>query len=618
MTTKLRSAIFAVAWASLSSVSLLPAQTKPPVISANTVVNAASQIPPGLPNYGIAQGSIFTLVVQGLASATPAISVASFPLQLTLAGASMQIAVAGATVNVPMIYTWSGFSQNGSGRYDQLAGIVPSTTPVGTGTITVIFNGQTSAPAPITIVPSAFGIFTLNHGGLGPGVFTGPNVAFSSMTDAAHLIGPFFPDSTFGENTLVAAAHPGDQLVIWGTGLGPISGDDTAQPPAGNLNVPVEVYVGKVKADVASQGRASCCSGVDQVQFTVPPGVQGCYVPVAVKIGAVVSNFATVSISPDNSVCSDPVGWSVSDLQSLPKGAPMNIAEFSLTQLTGNFSVPGVGTAQGTIDFASGGFRRYTPPPLGVLASTAGLGSGFPIPSSGCLVFPFGSNGPLFDNFLPNPGNDIPFALDAPYQLLDAGPALNVTGPAGALQIPKNPNLGLNNTEYKVPGSAIGGGLPPLVPLTPEYLTPGSYTVDNGAGGTAVKGFSATITIPSDHASWTGQDAIRNIDRSQDLTITWSGSGLVAISGNSANPAAGFGAQFVCIAGDADNGTFAVPAWVMSALPASGLATDIPAPVAFLGVATTAPAAHTRLQAPGIDAGYFDWLTVQLKNVNFQ
>jgi hypothetical protein len=233
-------------------------------------------------------------------------------------------------------------------------------------------------------------------------------------------------------------------------------------------------------------------------------------------------------------------------------------------------------------------------------------------------VFPYGSRGPLFDNFLPNPGNDIPFAMDAPYRLLDAGPALNIAGPAGARQLPRNPDPGMNNTEYKVPGSVVGGGLPPLVPLTPELLLPGSFTVDNGSGGSEVKGFKATITVPGDHASWTGQDAIGNIDRSQDLLLSWSGSGLVAVLGNSANPTAGFGAQFVCTASAADNGVITVPAWVLSALPASGLATDIPAPLAFLALATTTPDAATRFQAPGIDAGFFNWFTLQLKNVNFQ
>jgi hypothetical protein len=167
-----------------------------------------------------------------------------------------------------------------------------------------------------------------------------------------------------------------------------------------------------------------------------------------------------------------------------------------------------------------------------------------------------------------------------------------------------------------VQGSIIVGGIPGLIPPTPELIVPGNFTVDNGAGGADIKGFSAALTIPSDHASWTGQDAIGNIDRSQGLTVTWSGSGPVAIIGNSANTAASVGSQFLCAAGDADKGSFTVPAWVLSALPASGLATDIPAPVAFLVVATSLPT-PVRFQVSGIDVGHFNWLAAQLKNVNF-
>ena len=98
------------------------------------------------------------------------------------------------------------------------------------------------------------------------------------------------------------------------------------------------MYVGNVKADVTSQSRADCCNGVDQIQFTVPAGVQGYYVPVAVKIGAMVSNFATVSISPEGSVCSDPFVWSASDLQN---GAPTNVADISLGRVTSQKPEPG-------------------------------------------------------------------------------------------------------------------------------------------------------------------------------------------------------------------------------------------------------------------------------------
>src|SRR5262249_6799647 len=171
-----------------------------------------------------------------------------------------------------------------------------------------------------------------------------------------------------------------------------------------------------------------------------------------------------------------------------------------------------------------------------VRAVMSGPGIDIPIPSSGCVVYPFQTDGTLFGNFLPGP-RDLPIGKDATFQFLDAGSAINITGPAGVKQLPRLNGRGLTD-EYKVQGSSIGGGLPPLIPAAPQYLTPGNYTVDNGEGGADVKAFRAALTIPANPVSWTGQDAITNIDRTQDLAVTWSGSGRVVILGNAQNTAA--------------------------------------------------------------------------------
>ena len=70
---------FPAALLALASVSLLHAQAQPPVIRANGVVNAASQILPGLPNYGIAQGSMFIVKCEGLATRMPQFTTANSP-----------------------------------------------------------------------------------------------------------------------------------------------------------------------------------------------------------------------------------------------------------------------------------------------------------------------------------------------------------------------------------------------------------------------------------------------------------------------------------------------------------------------------------------------------------
>jgi hypothetical protein len=153
----------------------------------------------------------------------------------------------------------------------------------------------------------------------------------------------------------------------------------------------------------------------------------------------------------------------------------------------------------------------------------------------------------------------------------------------------------------------------------PDYLQPGAYTLNDGAGA-VVGPFSTGLTIPGNQPVWTNEDSFTNVPRSQDLTVTWGGGaagGLVGIFGDSADPAGGAGAQFACVA-PADAGSFTVPSWVLSALPASG---NDPAtggtPVGFLIVGTTLPQ-PARFQATGIDVGFFNWAALQIKNVKYQ
>jgi uncharacterized protein (TIGR03437 family) len=558
-----------------------------PVIRPGSVVNAASYIPRGLPNHGIAQGGMFILKGLGLGARGVAVA-SSFPLQPNMGGTSMRITVAGTAVNALMIYVVGGQVFEPGGPFDQLAGIVPSNTPTGDGTITVTYMGQTSPPVAITIVRSAFGIFTINQAGFGPGVVT--------TTD-------------FQVRTLVAAARPADSLFIWGTGLGPIQSSDAGAPPVGDLDVPVEVYVGNERADVSYRGRSGCCAGIDQILFTVPPGVEGCFVPLVVKSGNMISNSVTLSITPGGAVCSDPAGFTAAELQNA-RGA-MAIADIGLTRLSGAIQLPGVGALRGAVDIGAVDFRRYQPGnvlglPRGGVAAFEGR------PSTGCLVFPFAADPELFENLafeneLPLPGQ----------QGLDAGAAIEITGPAGVRRFVRQ---GSQQTGffYDPPDDFLGGGFPPLIPPTPDFLTPGRFTADNGAGSSGVGPFAASLNIPDTSIVWTNQAATDVIPRSQDLTITWTGpgSGLVMIEGSSANPATGAAAGFHCVA-PSGAGTFTAPSWVLSALPASGLATDIPAPAGFLLVGETL-ASPARFQAAGLDAGYFNWRRLEVKLVEYR
>src|SRR5438309_813222 len=71
-----------------------------------------------------------------------------------------------------------------------------------------------------------------------------------------------------------------------------------------------------------------------------------------------------------------------------------------------------------------------------------------------------------------------------------------------------------------VPG--LPGGIPGLPGQTPPYLEAGNYTVDNGPGGSDIGHFSASLALKTP-LTWVNQDAITAVDRSQGVTVTWSG-----------------------------------------------------------------------------------------------
>ncbi|MBC8035865.1 MAG: hypothetical protein H7X89_01415, partial [Rhizobiales bacterium] len=259
-----------------------------PVINDGGVLNAASYARPGLPNYGVGQGSLFVVFGQRLGPASLA-QVGAFPLTASVGGTSIKVTVAGTTVDALMIYSLAG----------QVAAVMPSNTPVGTGTLTVTYNGQTSATAAVRVVRSAFGTFSVNQAGSGPGIVQNVN-----------------SESDRPVNALTKSARPGQVMILWGTGLGPVTGNEAGGPVVGDLGGNVEVYVGGKLANVTYKGRSGCCAGIDQIVFTVPADVDGCYVPVVVKTGDLVSNFTTMSVARSGNACSDPNGITSQDLQT--------------------------------------------------------------------------------------------------------------------------------------------------------------------------------------------------------------------------------------------------------------------------------------------------------------
>lgn len=499
-----------------------------PQIALDGVRNSASYTPQGFLNAGIAQGSIFVIFGSGLGP--DQLAQASIPLPTDLAGVSVRIDSAGRTSNAYMVFASA----------NAVAAIMPSGAPVGPATVTVFYGGQASNAAPIAITRRKIGIYTLNQAGTGPAV-------------AQNYIAP--DDQPV--NTLVTPARPGQLVTLWATGLGAVKGDEAVRPQPGDLG-PIRLVVGGVDAKVRYAGRSGCCLGADQIIFEVPAGVEGCYVPVIAVTGSYAipnlvakvpldgpsSNFATISISSTGS-CTDPTGLTGEEIQRIQNSGSARVGALEF-----------VGLAEGlTRDTAAARFSRVD---FTRLLQSRGV---FGLPAFGsCLAYE-------------SPADPVRF--DA----LDAGPALNITGPAGTRQLQRQ-----TTGDY----SASFGD---------SYLSPGSYSVDNGAGGTDVGAFHATFNVPLP-VRWLNK-AISGENVSPELD--WTGgdeNGFVVITSVAQNNLSS--ATTICTERTA-TARFRIPSYAYAITGVDGVFGANPNTVS---IGTASPPA--RFNAPGIDIGLID------------
>ncbi len=226
----------------------------------------------------VARGGIFSIFGFGTAGGSPAVST-SFPLPTELNGATVQVTVNGITRSAILTYASNS----------QINAILPSDLPSGLGALTVTYNGDSSAPFKIEVVDHFFGVFTIGSVGVGNAVVTDP-------LDAN-------PNTWL--NLATRPAQPGDIWDIWGTGLGPIAGSDAQPPPLfDQTDVDVQVKVGGVPARILFRGRSPCCSGLDQIRFVIPAGVEGCCVTLEIAVDGIPANAVGMSVSQDPRICS--------------------------------------------------------------------------------------------------------------------------------------------------------------------------------------------------------------------------------------------------------------------------------------------------------------------------
>jgi uncharacterized protein (TIGR03437 family) len=505
-----------------------------PIPTLTSVQNPASNIPAALPNGGIAQGSIFVLYGSNMGPAT-LLEASGYPLPSAagLGGTVVTITVNGTTVTAPLVYSWTS----------QVAGVLPSNTPVGTGTVTVTFNGASSLAFPIAVVETNFGIST------------DPSGLYAAVTYG-----------NYAYVTQSSAAQPGQELVLWGTGLGPISSSDAVVPTSNvSSSLSIQVWVGGVQAAVAYRGR-SAEPGLDQINFMVPQGVSGCEVSVAVQTGTTLSNYATMAISPNGGQCSDANAISPANLPALLARSSVNVADFQLQQTV---STTYQGNTPSTATTVQPGalFANFTQSQLSSdrerLFGAISLGS--------CLVT---------INM-----NDHGNGNNPAYTGLNAGMSVTLLPPSGSV-LTLTPANGVGDyTDSANPASLLPAGV---------------YTASNGAGGTGVGPFSVNFTV-APFVTWTNESSYANtaIDRTQSLIVQWSGgsaSTYVDIVGSTqfggSGPTGG-SIQFECSAPQ-NTGQFTIPPSVLLALP--------PEPGGTFQVSTIGGGV---IQVPGFDTALF-------------
>jgi uncharacterized protein (TIGR03437 family) len=441
----------------------------------------------------------------------------------------------------------------------QINAVLPSNTPTGTGTITATYQNQTSATYPIQVTDAAFGSFTTNGYGFGQ----------ASVTDVNYVL-----------NTIIHPLHPGDVGILWGTGLGAISASDAITPPFGNVGSPT-VYVGNTALAPVTQllyaGRSPSSPGLDQINFTVPPGVNGCNVPIAVQASGVVGNVGTIAVAPaGQNTCSDSVmGQAL--VNKLAAGNTVNFGYLRMERSANTLITFGNSLSERQGDQAFASFSTFSPQTAFLAAY--GVSSGY------CVTNQNGTG----------------YISDATAAAtLDAGGALNLRSFYSSAAANQSANL---PGYYAAQLSYASGG----------WILNGYNYTASGTGGGDVGAFSATLATPATInglAKFTGIDTEQDILRNGDYTVQWTGgdaslqNGNVTIAGFSAGTT--FFSAFQCTAPAAAQ-SFTIPGWILSTLPASEAypINNVTVPIAYIWIGQYGnPVEFT---ATGLDRGIFDY-----------
>jgi uncharacterized protein (TIGR03437 family) len=527
----------------------------------------------------IAEGSIF--VVKGTNLSASGLSEFSFPLPTSSGGVQIAFTPAsgGTATNAYLVYL---YNQSG---VNQLAAILPSTLAAGNYNVTVTNNnGAVSAPFVVTVVQRKPGLITQDSSGTGL-------VVDQNYISASELDVDRFTTGTVGGVT-ISPAKPGQALVAWATGLGPVTGGDNIASAGFNFEangVNVQVIVGGVSITPAYAGRAPGLAGADQINFTLPASVPtGCTISFQISVNGILSNgtFLSIAPSPSATACVAP-GLTTAQLQNLDDGGTLNAGGFTLEQFSDNVVEPALGNITETVALAAGGFTQVT---------------GFQLASSSAVTFQPGACYVVQSSAASqSTATSVVTSSGATY--LDAG-AITLNGPSGSNITNAALTESSNLYSLSISLQATGITIPPGEAGIPNAsIVPGTYTL-KGAGGKDVGPFTASLTLGTPLTITGGLPA--SVTRNSGLTLNWTGGNstdvveIVGASGSSSTVLATFG----CIT-TAGPGTFTVPASILNQLPAvTTAAITAGTSTGFLGVfSSPSPTAGSSLFSAPLTAG---------------
>ncbi|MDA0207521.1 MAG: hypothetical protein O3A53_13570 [Acidobacteria bacterium] len=308
-----------LAWLAISLIGLfpiLPSAQAEPVIAGPILHGATMRASGGLNGVGLARGSIFVAFGSGLGPQELVHGTLPYPTQLPLGSDGTRVSFRSLATNeifdAHLIHSW----------HSQVAGIIPSALPACETEVRVSYNGIASELTPLMIVDAEPGLFTVNQSGRG-----------------AAVVQNYESPSSQPLNGLTSPAMPGQYIILWATGLGPIVGSDNIAPPVGNLRDDIRVRMlggpgPPISIPVAYAGRAPGLPGVDQINALLPDDGSvdlACYVRLAVEVGdSIFYSDATISTTETPGTCHHPWGLSTEKLADLDNGGNVSFLKIQI------------------------------------------------------------------------------------------------------------------------------------------------------------------------------------------------------------------------------------------------------------------------------------------------